>query len=470
MPRPPSGLSNADSPRAAAVQIVRVLREASHVAYFAGGCVRDELLGYHPKDYDIATDAVPDRVRELFPNSRFIGQAFGVVQVRIPHTQPGPGHTVEVATFRREWGYEDGRRPSEVHFTDAQTDAQRRDFTINGLFEDPLATDATDRIIDFVGGQDDLRAKLIRAIGDPCERFAEDYLRMLRAVRFAARLGFDIDPATAAAIPPLTPKLAQISRERIGQELMWMLTPAIPPEASRAQGSGADARAFAAITWLQKLHLDGPTLDEQHIDTDLGIGHTLAGAHSPAVGYATVLAAWMLDRHVFTTQDPAAHDKALDDHAHFDQFVAALNQFVADRLDSTVTRWRRALCLSNDHRDTLCELLRLLPTALAWSDLGIAKQKRLLANPCWPQARAILTAMTHHPGIEGLVASIDLQSEPLLTQGVAPQPWIDGEDLIAMGRKPGPGFRRLIELAYDAQLEGTLTSRQQALQWLQQQK
>ena len=174
----------ADTARAAAVRIIGELRRAGHTALLAGGCVRDALLGVEPKDYDVATDARPEAVRALFKRSRYVGEAFGVVLVSVK------GVEVEVATFRSEWGYQDGRRPGEVAFTDAEHDAQRRDFTVNGLFADPLddklnpvpvGTTGGDRVIDYVGGLEDLKAKRLRAIGDPDERFREDYLRMLKA-------------------------------------------------------------------------------------------------------------------------------------------------------------------------------------------------------------------------------------------------------------------------------------------------
>ena len=186
----------------AAEQVVRRLQQAGYTAYFAGGCVRDMRLGIEPVDYDVATEARPPQVVELFRHSRLVGEAFGVVLVRLM------GCDVEVATFR------DGRRPDHVDFSDARHDAHRRDFTVNGMFYDPLA----DRLIDYVGGQEDLRRRVIRCIGEPAQRFDEDYLRMLRAVRFAARLGWPIDPATAQAIADHAPRLARISRERIGME------------------------------------------------------------------------------------------------------------------------------------------------------------------------------------------------------------------------------------------------------------
>ncbi|HEY1921137.1 MAG TPA: CCA tRNA nucleotidyltransferase, partial [Tepidisphaeraceae bacterium] len=204
-----------------ALAVLQHLRKAGHIAYFAGGCVRDVLLGLEAKDWDVATDAPPARVRELFPSTQAVGAAFGVILVRSGHS------VVEVATFRADGTYEDGRRPSSVRFTSAEEDARRRDFTINGLFLDPVE----DRIIDYVGGKDDLTARRIRAIGSPAERFGEDHLRMLRAVRFASRFGFEIESTTAAAIETHAPKIKGISPERIGDELRFMLTPPTRAEA-----------------------------------------------------------------------------------------------------------------------------------------------------------------------------------------------------------------------------------------------
>ena len=173
-----------------AARVVEELRAGGHVAYFAGGCVRDMLLGLEPKDFDVATDAPPERVRKLFRNSQAVGAAFGVILVRTG------GSSVEVATFRSDGAYLDGRHPEHVRFTTAEEDARRRDFTINGLFFDPISGD----VIDYVGGREDLAARWIRAIGEPGARFAEDHLRMLRAIRFAARFDFAIEANTAAAI------------------------------------------------------------------------------------------------------------------------------------------------------------------------------------------------------------------------------------------------------------------------------
>src|SRR2546430_6774446 len=191
-------------------EIARKLRGAGHVAYYAGGCVRDLLRGQVPKDFDVATDARPEVVQKLFPRTYTVGAHFGVIVVLENEFQ------FEVATFRSDGVYLDGRRPVEVHFATAEEDAARRDFTINGMFFDP----EKDEVIDFVGGRADLESKLIRAIGDPAQRFAEDRLRMLRAVRFATVLGFEIDAATWEAGGASASSIVQISAERIREELV----------------------------------------------------------------------------------------------------------------------------------------------------------------------------------------------------------------------------------------------------------
>ncbi|MEE9211811.1 MAG: CCA tRNA nucleotidyltransferase [Phycisphaeraceae bacterium] len=423
--------------RDAAVKIVQVLHDHGHTAYLNGGCVRDTLLGIEPKDYDVATDARPDVVRRLFDNTQYVGESFGVVLVRLNHV------SIEVATFRIEWGYQDGRRPTQVQFSDAEHDALRRDFTINALFEDPLATSEADRIIDYVDGRADLEAGLIRAVGDPDQRFGEDYLRMLRAVRFAAWLGFKIEKRTARAIRNHAHQLGRISPERIGQEVAAMLTPAPP------------ARPATAIRLMQRLRLDSAVLNEDHAAVKIPTTAALRAKRGNPISYATVLAAWMLDRHVF-------HDEKAD--------TAAVERFVEGPMPAVVRRWRRSLCLSNDDRDALRAILTHLPRALAWSSQGVALRKRLLATPCWPQVFALLCAERHRPGVTALAGRIDREAKALFAEGVAPPPLANGDDLIAMGHKPGPEFRRLLDAVYDAQLEGRIRSRQDALRWLQQAK
>ncbi|HXY02324.1 MAG TPA: CCA tRNA nucleotidyltransferase, partial [Terriglobales bacterium] len=202
-----------------AVEIVENLRESGHQAYLVGGCVRDLLLGREPADFDVATDATPEQVMRIFPETYAVGAQFGVVLV--PGFGEDNSQLVEVATLRSDIGYSDGRHPDQVQFTkDPKEDVRRRDFTINGLLLDPV----TDQVLDFVGGREDIEAKVIRSIGNPEQRFAEDKLRMLRAVRFAARFSYTIEPATFAAIRKLAPQSLQVSRERIRDELTRILT------------------------------------------------------------------------------------------------------------------------------------------------------------------------------------------------------------------------------------------------------
>src|SRR2546427_2876360 len=206
-----------------AIEIIRALRRLGHEAYLVGGCVRDMVMGIEPTDYDIATSARPEEIVKIFPRTEAIGAQFGVVLVI--HR----GHPFEVATFRSDEAYVDGRRPTGVVFTDAKTDVLRRDFTINGLLYDPIE----ERVIDYVSGQDDIRARIVRAIGDPQKRFEEDKLRILRAIRFGARLGYSIEPATWAAVCRMAPHIRQVSIERIREELLRILTEGQAPRGCR---------------------------------------------------------------------------------------------------------------------------------------------------------------------------------------------------------------------------------------------
>ena len=203
-----------------ATQVVHKLRNAGFQALWAGGCVRDQLLGLSPQDYDVATDATPEQVQKLFPRTYAVGASFGVIEVIGRRKRSGPPLRVQVTTFRTEGPYSDGRHPDHVRFATAREDALRRDFTINGMFFDPVSG----QVIDYVGGQADLQAGILRAIGNPAERFAEDKLRMLRAVRFAARFELEIEPSTAAAIRAMADQIRTVSAERIAEELRKMLT------------------------------------------------------------------------------------------------------------------------------------------------------------------------------------------------------------------------------------------------------
>lgn len=402
-----SATSDDQRPRAsiheAACRVARELRQRGHTAYFAGGCVRDRLLGREPKDYDVATDATPDQVRAIFRKTQEVGAAFGVMLVRLL------GQTIEVTTFRAEGAYSDARRPDSVVFTDARTDAQRRDFTINGLFQDP----ETDEIIDYVGGRADLDAGVIRAIGDPAARLREDRLRMLRAVRFAARFHFTIEDSTARAIRHDAGQLEGVSRERIGQEIKWMLT-----EPTRGR----------AVELLQSFNLDAIVLEEPSVARPA----PHVAALPEAFAYPAVLAAWRIDR--------ADSADRIDPHA-------------------AARSWARSLMLSRADETGMAQTLALVQDlADRWPRLGVAGRKRM-ASRHWFQAALAIMRVDNAKAAEAIAREVD----ELARTGLAPEPFLNGDDLVTIGLKPGPIFRDLLEKVYDAQLEGRIHTRKEAM-------
>lgn len=383
-------------PRHAATEIVERLRGRGFLAYFAGGCVRDELLGYEPKDYDVATDARPEQIRAEFGRTAEVGAAFGVMLVR------DFGPAIEVATFRTEGPYSDKRRPDHVDFADAEADAWRRDFTINALFIDPLATDPSRRVIDYVGGLHDLERRTLRAVGDPEARLAEDHLRALRALRFAARYGLQIDPATERAITRHAAELAGVSRERIGEEVRRMM---------------AHPTRAAAAELTHRLGLDRPIFGHASVASEPAV---LARLETDDVGEA--LGAWAIDR--------GEHEPA----------------------DACALRWRRALMLSNELTDAVRGMLEdVHALRVRWSAMGVAERKRATHRATFASARRLLLAID-----PGAASEIDAQIASLASDGVGlrPRPLVAGEDLIALGLEPGPAFSGILDAVYDAQLEG----------------
>lgn len=402
--------------RAAATEVVRALRHAGFTAYFAGGCVRDELLGRTPSDYDVATDALPDRVRGLFKNTAAVGASFGVILVKIA------GAVIEVATFRADGSYSDARRPDSVTFSTADADAHRRDFTVNALFLDPLAPAGTG-VIDFVGGQADLKACVLRAVGDPDQRLAEDHLRALRAVRLSAKLGFAIEAATAAAIRRHASDLRGVSRERIGDELRQIFE-----HPSRAR----------AVERIHELGLEGSILDGGRGDVppmSPRAPRRLMAAISAQASPVAALACWIAD--LF----PGLMDAAVPG--------------IAGRV-------RQALCLSNTEDEALSGTLKVwLAIRERWSTRPVAERKRLAVARPFTDALAMLDAED-----SDAAAAVRYDVAVLAADGVglAPAPVLTGDDLIAGGARPGPKFRTVLDRVYDAQLEGRVAEKGAAME------
>lgn len=407
--------------RGFAIDVVRALQQAGFRALWAGGCVRDELLGLHPQDYDVATDARPEQVIQLFRRSIAVGASFGVIEVVGPR---GPHHkhlTVEVATFRSDGTYSDGRRPDSVVFSSPEEDAQRRDFTINGMFFDPL----TDQLHDFVGGRADLEAKVLRAIGDPAKRFAEDKLRMLRAVRIAARFELEVEPDTLSAARQQAADIRVVSAERIAEELRKMLT-----HPHRARG----------VKLLREFELVEPILPQ------------LAPAATQWDHLVRVME--LLESPTWPTPMAVSFPLA---------FAALLHKTGKENAAQIANR----LKLSTDEK-----------TQLVW----LVEKHQFLADASTMRASALKPILSH-PGIGELLA---LHRADALASGhnlehiefcervlretppevLNPPPALTGEDLIALGLKPGPDFKRWLDAVRVEQLEGRVKTKEGAVAFL----
>lgn len=424
--------------RAFAESVVRRLRAAGHEALLAGGCVRDLLLGRPPHDYDVATSARPDDVLALFPRALTVGAAFGVVVVA-----EGASH-VEVATFRRDAGYSDGRRPDAVAFTDAREDALRRDFTINAMFLDP----AGGAVIDHVGGRDDLAARVIRAVGDPRVRFAEDHLRMLRAVRFAAELGFALDPATAQAARDLARRIATVSGERVAAELAKLLT---APADGRQRGLHlADGLGLVAVL-LPEVHAlhgveQGPNV---HPEGDVFTHAVLAVGLLRQPTFELALATLLHDVGKAPTARLREGRWTFYGHPHVGETMA---EAVCRRLRLSNFQTRRVTWLVRMH-------MRLMDA----DGMREARLRRLFAEDGFEElaelwrADCLASGGTAAP-YEALMARYRAAER----QALRPQPLVTGDDLIGMGLEPGPVFGDILSQVYDAQLEGRVTDAESA--------
>ena len=426
------------------VAVVKRLREAGYQAYLAGGCVRDVLLGKAPQDYDIATDAKPEAVGKIFPKTIEVGAQFGVVMVLLD------GDSFEVATFRHDGPYLDGRRPSEVRFAGMQEDILRRDFTINGMMYDPLE----DRIIDLVGGRDDLSRRVVRAIGEARERFQEDRLRMVRAVRFAAGLGFAIEANTLAAIQAEAATVGQVSWERIGDEITRILT------------EGGARRGFELLDESGLLPMILPEVvamkeveqsPDHHPEGDV-FSHTLLVLEQISnlkSQISDTLAYGCLLHDVAKPLCVKREGEKITFYGHTEK-GAELAVEILKRLKQSRAVWERVAYLVKNHlRHIQAPKMRLSTLKRFLGEEGIAE----------------LLELTR---IDALASNGDLQyynfcREKLVElkhEEIHPQPLLRGKDLIAMGLKPGPLFQEILRQLEEHQLEGEIKTKEQAMEWV----
>jgi putative nucleotidyltransferase with HDIG domain len=437
--------------QAAATQVVERLRAEGYAAYFAGGCVRDLLLGREPSDFDVATSATPDRVLTMFPHTFAVGAHFGVVIVATEYECAEI--QTEVATFRCDGIYSDGRRPDSVCYTDsAEQDVLRRDFTINGMLLDPAQLARTGEpqsaVLDFVGGIEDLGAGVIRAIGDPAQRFTEDKLRMLRALRFAARFGFLIEEHTRDAIRTMAGEIDQVSRERIRDELTRMLT------------EGAARRAFELLESTGLLRVVLPEIDrmrgveqppQYHPEGDVWV-HTLMLLEQLPAGCSATLA-WGALLH--DVGKPPTFRRA-PERIRFDGHVE-----IGVRMAEEICR---RLHMSNSDAE---QILALVANHMRFGDvekMRASTLKRFFRLKQFDEHLALhrMDCLSSHGGL-ALYEFAKQRYETAEPAHIKPAPLINGEDLMAMGYRPGPDFRRILTAVEDAQLEGNIDSREDAL-------
>ena len=429
----------------AARAIAARLRQAGHTAFLAGGCVRDRLLGREPKDFDVATSAPTDLVQQTFPRTVPVGAQFGVVLVLQDE------QAVEVATFRADDAYVDGRHPVSVRFSSPEEDAQRRDFTINGMFLDP----STEEIIDYVGGQTDLKSGIIRAIGDAAARIREDRLRMLRAVRFAAQLGFSIEATTFAAIRAAATSITDIAWERIGDEIVRMLVESHAGSARRAfellDQSGLLEPVLPEIAAMHGVEQSA----DFHPEGDVFV-HTL-GLLEQLEQPTETLALGALLHDIAKPTTAVAGEKRITFYGHC-EIGADMALAVCQRLRRSRETWDRVAFLVRDH-------LRHVNAP----EMRLSTLKRFLANEGIHELLALarLDAMASNKDLSA-VEFCERKLGELSAEQIKPPPLLRGRDLIDLGLKPGPVFAEILTSVSDAQLEGTLADREKAIEWVKQ--
>jgi putative nucleotidyltransferase with HDIG domain len=436
-------------------QIIETLRQHGFQAYLVGGCVRDLLLKREPADFDIATSATPAEVMEIFPETYAVGVQFGVVLVPLPESKHGEiesaalkSQTVEVATFRSDISYSDGRHPDQVRFSqDPREDAARRDFTINGMMLDPVSSE----VLDFVGGQDDLKAGVVRAIGEPERRFAEDKLRMLRAVRFAARFEYEIEPETMIAIKRFAPEIKMVSRERVRDELTKMLTES---HARRAflllDETGLLKEVLPEIAAMKGVQQP----PEYHPEGDVFI-HTLLALDNlphpcpPTLAWGTLL---------HDVGKPATF-RVAPDRIRFDSHVEVgvkIAEEICQRLRFSKHDAAQVIALVDNHM-RFGHVTRMKESTL----------KKFMRLPGFDQHLALHRAdsLASHRNLS-TYEFLQKKLTEIPPQNIRPAPLITGNDLIALGYVPGPRFTEILNAVEDAQLEGRLDSPEAALEFV----
>jgi poly(A) polymerase len=426
----------------AARKVAERLRKQGHIAYFAGGCVRDMVRGLTPKDYDIATNSRPEDVQALFPRTYAVGAHFGVIIVL------EDGFQFEVASFRSDDAYIDGRHPSAVHFSSPEEDAKRRDFTINGMFFDPVS----DEVIDLVGGQADMGARLVRAIGEPAKRFAEDRLRMLRAVRFAAALDYRIDEATWKALVANAPSVIQISAERIREELVRIFL-----SSNRILGWDLlDASGLMRAILPELEAMKGVLQPEQfHPEGDVFVHTRLMLSMLPEKVSVPLVFSVLF------------HDVAKPVTARVDK-TGRIRFNEHDRIGAEMTETiMRRLRFSGAEIEATVEMVRQHMVFKDTPKMRVAKLKRFMARPTFEEELEL-----HRVDCESSHRMLDnyefllRKREEFANEPIIPPPLVSGDDLIALGLKPGPKFGEILEAAETRQLEGKLRTRDEALKWV----
>jgi poly(A) polymerase len=424
----------------AARRVAAHLRERGYRALFAGGCVRDRLRGEEPSDFDVATDAPPTQVQEVFDRTVPVGAQFGVVLVLVD------GVSIEVATFRSDAEYLDGRHPTSVRFSSPEEDARRRDFTINGMFLDP----ETDEVVDYVGGRADLAARLIRAIGDPSERFREDHLRMLRAVRLAARLGFEIEPQTLAAIRSSAAEIIKMAWERIGDEIVKILTEG----AARRGFELLDVTGLLEHVLPEVARLKGVEQSpDYHPEGDVFVHTMLLLEELRSPSEALALGALLHD--VGKPQCMSRRGDRITFYGHC-EVGESIAIDVCQRLRRSRAVWERVAYLVRNH-------LRLSHAP----QMRISTLKKFLAEEGVEELLELAR-------MNALASSGDLRFYELCrakraelgAERLKPPPLLRGRDLIELGYPTGPLYSRILSAVEEKQLEGEISSRAEAIEWV----